>query len=131
MPEQVTELTVFDAPLMVAEKSARATDVQLSASEKVAVIVVDPVGALMASNVGAVASTVTVRVTVGDVLPETFTARKARLWTPSARAAVGVNFQVAEAVPQAVQVTPVLDSVAPSTPATTLATAAPSVAVPL
>src|SRR5256885_17233123 len=42
VPVQVAVLMLFEPPLTVAEKSARATEVQLSGSENVAVMVLDP-----------------------------------------------------------------------------------------
>src|SRR5437763_362392 len=82
-------------------------------------------------RVGATVSTVTDRLVAADAREALSTARKATVWTPSARAVPGRNVQVAEAVPQPVQVTPLVANAALSTLASTRARPLPvSAAVP-
>lgn len=119
--EQFAPLTETGDPLIRAVKSEGLTVPHISGSLNVALTELLPGVAEIETKVGAVVSTVTVRVIVGDDLPLLSIARKAMLCGPSGSGAVGLNVQLAEGVPQAEQLTPSVENAALSTLASTRA----------
>src|SRR5207248_11755721 len=118
-------------PSTVVVKSPAETDEQTTGSLIEMLTDGLPPVAATVERAGATVSTVTARVVAADAREALSTARKATVWGPSARAVPGRNVHGAEAVPQPVQVTPVVEKAALSTLASTRARPLPvSAALP-
>jgi hypothetical protein len=117
---QLVWFTATGEPLISAVKSNALTVLHASGSLNVAVTDVLPGDADIEMKLGAVVSTVTVRLSVGDVLPPTSTARNASVCDPC-ESGEGLNVQLAARLPQPEQLTPAVENEPPSTWASTRA----------
>ncbi len=128
--EQLTPVTVTGESLISDVKSKVLTVLHASGSLNVAATALLPAVAETETKVGAVVSTVKVRVMVGDDLPPASIARKLTVCGPSGSGAVGLNVQLVAEVPQRGQLTPAGENGAVSTFASMRATALLDAAVP-
>jgi hypothetical protein len=118
--EHAAWLTATGELLISAVKSNALTVLHARGWLKVAVTAVLPGVAVIELKVGAVVSTVSARVSVGEIRLPVSTARKLKLCCPSP-SGEGLNVQVADGLPQPEQLTPIVENAAPSTLASTLA----------
>jgi hypothetical protein len=128
-PEQLAALTVTAALFVFAVKSEALAVLHASGSLNVAVTDVLAAVAAIEEKLGATVSTLSVRVTTPVARFATSKARNPKLCGPS-RSAGGVKVQVAEMVPQPVQLTPAVEKAPPSTLASTRETGTPDDALP-